>query len=86
MVNTNSEDLETVKSIAATIKKLVNSKYRLLELEMDGAFKRLLLLTKKKYAALVVHEKGADIETQVETKGLDVVRRDWCGLSHDVSR
>jgi len=42
----------------------------------------LLLLKKKKYAALNV-SKGADgkLTTTQELKGLDIVRRDWCELA-----
>lgn len=39
----------------------------------------MLLLKKKKYAALVVENFGTpDQKTSVELKGLDMVRRDWC--------
>lgn len=36
----------------------VNKRYRLLEIEMDGIFKRMLLLKKKKYAALKIEPAG----------------------------
>lgn len=36
------------------VKTEVNKLYRLLELDMDGVYKRLLLLKKKKYAGLLV--------------------------------
>lgn len=68
------------------LKTAVNKKYRLLEIEMDGFFQKMLLLKKKKYAALTVEEKNdGSLVVKRETKGLDLVRRDWCGLSHDVS-
>ncbi|KAI1317643.1 DNA-directed DNA polymerase alpha catalytic subunit pol1 [Mortierella claussenii] len=85
MINTNTTKIEDVKPIAEGLKKTVNARYKLLEIEMDGMYKRMLLLKKKKYAALMVVEKGGKYETVVETKGLDMVRRDWCGLSQDVS-
>jgi DNA polymerase alpha subunit A len=67
----------------------------------------MLLLKKKKYAALAIKEKGGEVTYVQETKvlpssghpelflfslplslrsrqGLDMVRRDWCVLSHDV--
>eukprot|EP00514_Thraustochytrium_sp_LLF1b_P012860 CAMPEP_0184544772 /NCGR_PEP_ID=MMETSP0199_2-20130426/3852_1 /TAXON_ID=1112570 /ORGANISM="Thraustochytrium sp., Strain LLF1b" /LENGTH=1596 /DNA_ID=CAMNT_0026938995 /DNA_START=145 /DNA_END=4935 /DNA_ORIENTATION=+ len=89
MVNTNTTDLDMVKQAGATIKKEVNKMYRMLEIDLDGIFKTLLLLKKKKYAALAVAEvRGPDgkltIETSKETKGLDLVRRDWCALSKRV--
>ncbi|KAF9100336.1 DNA-directed DNA polymerase alpha catalytic subunit pol1 [Mortierella sp. GBA35] len=85
MINTNTTKMEDVKPIAENLKKIVNARYKLLEIEMDGMYKRMLLLKKKKYAALMVVEKNGKVETVVETKGLDMVRRDWCGLSQDVS-
>ncbi|ORZ15507.1 DNA polymerase family B-domain-containing protein [Lobosporangium transversale] len=85
MINTNTTKIEEVKPIAEGLKKLVNARYKLLEIEMDGIYQRMLLLKKKKYAALKVEEKDGNFETVKETKGLDMVRRDWCGLSHDVS-
>ena len=63
--------------------------YRTLEIEIDGVFKSLLLLKKKKYAALIlinyisVEKDGKEIISK-EVKGLDMVRRDWCPLSKSV--
>lgn len=85
MINTNTKKIEEVKPIAEGLKKVVNARYRLLEIEMDGMYQRMLLLKKKKYAALMVVEKNGKYETVKETKGLDMVRRDWCELSQDVS-
>ncbi|KXS22075.1 hypothetical protein M427DRAFT_163586 [Gonapodya prolifera JEL478] len=84
-LNTNTDDIKEVRRMGAEFKKVVNQRYRLLEIEMDALFRRMLLLKKKKYAALVVDEKDGKLEMTMETKGLDMVRRDWCGLSHDVS-
>lgn len=87
MVDTSTEELADVISLGHIIKKEVNKRYRLLEIEMDGVFKRMLLLKKKKYAAVKI-ERGADgkdIEV-VEAKGLDMVRRDWCPLAKQASQ
>lgn len=63
----------------------MNKLYKYLEIEIDGIFASMLLLKKKKYAALVVEEMpGNAISTRREAKGLDLVRRDWCGLSKDL--
>ncbi|KAJ3040454.1 DNA-directed DNA polymerase alpha catalytic subunit pol1 [Rhizophlyctis rosea] len=86
MINTHTDKLPEVKRIGNDFKKAVNKRYNLLEIEMDGFFQRMLLLKKKKYAALVVEEKDGRLQQSIETKGLDLVRRDWCGLSHDVSQ
>ena len=86
MINTNSENLPEVKKIGNEFKKLVNKRYNLLEIEMDGLFKRMLLLKKKKYAAIAVEEKDGALRETLETKGLDQVRRDWCEVSQEVSK
>jgi DNA polymerase alpha subunit A len=80
MINTKVNSVEEAKAMAAKLKKSVNERYKCLEIELDGLFKRLLLLKKKKYAALKVQEDGT---CKLETKGLDMVRRDWCPLSVD---
>ena len=87
MVNTRSNSLQEARALGQKIKKTVNERYRLLEIELDAIFKKLLLLKKKKYAALIVEEERADgtVSTRLETKGLDLVRRDWCGLSVEAS-
>jgi len=86
MIYTNTTDLAEVKLYGQKLKAAVNKKYKLLEIEMDGFFQKMLLLKKKKYAALTVSEKdNGELIIKRETKGLDLVRRDWCGLSHDVS-
>lgn len=85
MVYTNESDINKVKEIGYDLKKKVNERYNLLEIDLDGFFKHMLLLKKKKYAALLVEERDGKLIESVETKGLDLVRRDWCDLSHDVS-
>ena len=45
----------------------------------------MLLLKKKKYAALSVHKTSDGKYTFIEEKkGLDIVRRDWSGLAKKV--
>lgn len=85
MVYTATENLTEVKQMGQKLKAAVNKKYKLLEIEMDGFFRRMLLLMKKKYAAVTVSEGPKGPVFGRETKGLDLVRRDWCGLSHDIS-
>ncbi|KAG9485685.1 hypothetical protein GDO78_008663 [Eleutherodactylus coqui] len=82
MINTNCNNLEEVFKLGNKVKSEVNKSYKLLEIDIDGIFKSLLLLKKKKYAALIV-EPTADGKyvTKQELKGLDIVRRDWCELA-----
>lgn len=84
MVNTKSTDLEEAYRIGKTIKKEVNKIYNRLEIDVDGVYKSMLLLRKKKYAALAVVEKQGVRTCVKEMKGLDLVRRDWCVLSKEI--
>lgn len=69
------------------IKSEVNKLYKLLEIDIDGIFKSLLLLKKKKYAALTVEPTGdGKYVTKQELKGLDIVRRDWCDLAKETGK
>jgi DNA polymerase alpha subunit A len=87
MINTGSTDLAHVKSIGNLVKKDVNKMYKSLELDLDGIFKSMLLLKKKKYAAITITEEfDGSITYAHEMKGLDLVRRDWCPLSKDAGK
>ncbi len=86
MINTNINDYEQVIKMGNAIKADVNKLYKHLEIGIDGVFKCLLLLKKKKYAALVISKSSVNgqLTTQKEMKGLDIVRRDWCGLAKEI--
>ncbi|CRK86812.1 CLUMA_CG000643, isoform A [Clunio marinus] len=82
MINTNSQDFDEVYKIGANIKKAVNSTYKHVELDIDGVYQKLLLLKKKKYAAVAVTQKQpGKLEYCHEYKGLDIVRRDWSKIA-----
>ncbi|CAF0727616.1 unnamed protein product [Brachionus calyciflorus] len=87
MINTNINDYDQVIKLGNMIKSEVNKLYKHLEIDIDGVFKCLLLLRKKKYAALTIvgrNPKDMSLQYQQEIKGLDVVRRDWCLLAKQI--
>jgi len=85
-VNSNKTTIAEARQIADEFKKAVNKQYTLLEIDLDGVFQRLLLLQKKKYAALKADGTDANLKTSKEVKGLDMKRREYCELSKDASK
>ncbi|CAF3590618.1 unnamed protein product [Adineta steineri] len=82
MINTNSIDYDQVMAIGAKIRNEINRQYKSVEIGIDGVFKCMLLLKKKKYAALIVEKTPTqEFSYKTELKGLDIVRRDWCQLA-----
>ncbi|KAK6620720.1 hypothetical protein RUM43_011015 [Polyplax serrata] len=87
MINTNCTNYDEVFVIGNKIKEEINKLYKYVELEVDGVFKYMLLLKKKKYAAVVLSKKSnGELTLTKEYKGLDIVRRDWCQLAAEIGR
>ncbi|GAA6024619.1 hypothetical protein JCM10207_001023 [Rhodosporidiobolus poonsookiae] len=88
MINTNQTDYAAALKIGEEFKKLINDKYKKLEIDRDAVFERMLLLNKKKYAARNVADdgKGGPGEITTEIKGLDMKRREFSKLSKDASK
>ncbi|BGP09423.1 DNA-directed DNA polymerase alpha catalytic subunit pol1 [Rhodotorula toruloides] len=88
MINTNQTDYAAALKIGEDFKKVINDKYKKLEIDRDAVFERMLLLNKKKYAARKVEDdgKGGPGEVTTEIKGLDMKRREFSKLSKDASK
>ncbi|CAL1297484.1 unnamed protein product [Larinioides sclopetarius] len=87
MINTNQTELEDVTQLGNKVKAEINKLYKLLEIDIDGVYKPMLLLKKKKYAALsVTHLPNGQVVSKEEIKGLDIVRRDWSQLAKDAGQ
>ncbi|KAI5959979.1 POL1 [Candida margitis] len=87
MIDTGAQSLKDAIKIGEEFKIQVNERYKMLEIDIDNVFKRLLLHAKKKYAAMNVSLSKATGEeiTALEVKGLDMRRREYCQLSKDIS-
>ncbi len=85
MINANVDNVEDALKVANDFKKAVNDRYRLLEIDTDNIFRRILLQAKKKYAALNLVQIDGKYVEKMEVKGLDMKRREFCNLSKDVS-
>lgn len=85
MINTNMDNMSDAIKVGEEFKKSVNERYRLLEIDVDNIFRRLLLHAKKKYAAVNLTEVDGRYVEKLEVKGLDMKRREYCALSKEVS-
>lgn len=54
MINTGTNQLKEAIQMGERLKEKVNKLHKCLEIEIDGVFKSLLLLKKKKYAAITL--------------------------------
>lgn len=86
MINTNMDTISEALKVGDEFKKSVNERYRLLEIDIDNIFRRLLLHAKKKYAAINMTEVDGTYVDKLEVKGLDMRRREYCALSKEVSQ
>lgn len=85
MINTNVDNIHDALKLGNEFKRDVNNSYKLLEIDIDNVFRRILLHAKKKYAAInMVPVDGKYIE-KLEVKGLDMRRREYCALSKETS-
>lgn len=85
MIDTNCEVFNEAIKVGTDFKAQVNQRYKLLEIDIDNVFKRLLLHSKKKYAALNSTMTADGEKLNLEVKGLDMRRREYCPLSKETS-
>jgi DNA polymerase alpha subunit A len=85
MISMKMADADEIHSRCTVFAKAICSAYTHLEIGIDHIFKTMLLLNKKKYAAVELVQTAGGAHTAVRhVKGLDMVRRDWCELSRTV--
>jgi DNA polymerase alpha subunit A len=85
MINANVDNVADALKVGNEFKKAVNDRYKLLEIDIDNVFRRILLQAKKKYAAINMVEVDGKFVDKMEVKGLDMKRREYCALSKEVS-
>ncbi|KFZ17349.1 hypothetical protein V502_04634 [Pseudogymnoascus sp. VKM F-4520 (FW-2644)] len=85
MINANVDNVDDAFKVGHEFKRAVNDRYKLLEIDIDNVFRRILLQAKKKYAAINLIEVDGRFVEKMEVKGLDMKRREYCALSKEVS-
>lgn len=86
MINANVNTVADALKVGHEFKKAVNDQYKLLEIDIDAVFRRILLQAKKKYAAISLVQKDGKFVENMEVKGLDMRRREYCALSKEISK
>eukprot|EP00477_Mikrocytos_mackini_P002013 GAHX01002201.1.p1 GENE.GAHX01002201.1~~GAHX01002201.1.p1 ORF type:complete len:1261 (-),score=297.70 GAHX01002201.1:36-3818(-) len=81
MISTSITDSDEMGTYINAVKNSINRQYKNIYLELECIFKKLLIIKKKKYAALkILNFTAKQPKTEIEMKGLDLVRRDNCVL------
>lgn len=81
MLETKLDDLEQAKSLGEHIASYItNTLPGCLELEFEKIYKTFLILSKKRYAGWKFEPTGDKWFDEIEMKGIETVRRDWCPL------
>ncbi|KAK1750651.1 hypothetical protein QBC47DRAFT_331244 [Echria macrotheca] len=86
MINANVDNIADALRVGKEFKEAVNGCYKLLEIDIDNIFRRILLQAKKKYAAINMVEAGGKWIEKMEVKGLDMKRREYCALAKEISK
>ena len=85
IINTMTKNIFKSIEIGNFLYNIISQQYKLLIMDIDGLFKSLLLLKKKKYAGLkFIEPYNENSKVEIEMKGIDIVRRDWSQISKDV--
>jgi DNA polymerase I len=86
-VNVNEEDMERIRVLGDKISKHVSDQLPgFMELQFEKVFKRFLPLTKKRYMAWSFEPSAEGWNERIEMKGIETVRRDWCGLVSETTK
>ena len=88
----NFDKILELREFANDLKKEINRAYANLEIDIDGIYKPLILLQKKKYVAnkltnyedIIFSNTKVEPKFTIEYKGIEVVRRDGCPISRAV--
>jgi DNA polymerase, archaea type len=80
-LKTKTIDLDEAKKLGEAVAKFVSDNLPgHLELQFEKIYRTFLILTKKRYAGLKYEMIGDKWVSEIEMRGIETVRRDWCPL------
>ena len=78
----NDVDLDDAREIGDELARKVSATLPApMELNFEAFAKRVLFLSKKRYAMWLFEEQGGVWKDKIKAKGIETVRRDWCRLT-----
>jgi len=80
-VKTTKINLDEVEALGKQISKFVTDNLPgYLELEFEKIYRTFLILSKKRYAGWKFERADGTWQDEIEMRGIETVRRDWCSL------
>jgi DNA polymerase I len=81
-IKSNATTMEEAFKHGKEMEEKVNSEIgEIVTTKIENVFKTLLILTKKRYAGLVIEKVNGEAKEKIIMKGIETVRRDWCDLT-----
>ncbi|MEM7818992.1 MAG: DNA polymerase domain-containing protein [Candidatus Aenigmatarchaeota archaeon] len=81
MVKLPTLDLEEALKLGEELSDFINKEHEgIVKMKIEGIFKTLLVLTKKRYAGWNFEKSNGEWKDKIVMKGIETVRRDWCDL------
>jgi len=85
MVKVKANDVEEAFNVGKEIEKIINEYYQgKMTVKIESVFKSFLIITKKRYAGIAVEMEDGKVKEKIVMKGIETVRKDWCGLTEKV--
>jgi len=85
MVKVKASNIEEAFKIGEEIEKVINDSYQgKMTVKIESVFKSFLIIAKKRYAGISVEKDGDKLKEKIVMKGIETVRKDWCGLTEKV--
>jgi DNA polymerase I len=85
MVKVKASSIEEAFEIGKNIENTVNEYYKgKMTVKIESVFQSFLIIAKKRYAGIAVELEEGKKKEKLVMKGIETVRKDWCGLTEKV--
>jgi len=85
MVKVKANSIDEAFNVGKEIEKTINDYYQgKMTVKIESVFKSFLIIAKKRYAGISVEIEDGKVKEKVVMKGIETVRKDWCGLTEKV--